>query len=179
VIGAGRYERKVGRRDRRNGTYPRDLVTSVGVIEELAVPRTRKGHQTRVFARYHRRQDELDQAIGAMFVAGASQKQVGNVMEGLTGQQPSPATVSRVHHTLAAEFEQWKQRPLQAHYRYLFADGTYSCQFAHVTAPALRADEPYCILAPGCDFGACNVERCKPVLVQTLLPHVIIEGLDE
>ena len=125
VIGAGRYERKAGRRDRRNGTYPRDLVTSVGVIEELAVPRTRKGHQTQVFARYHRRQDELDQAIGAMFVAGASQKQVGKVVAGLTGQQPSPATVSRVHHTLAAEFEQWKQRPLQAHYRYLFADGTY------------------------------------------------------
>jgi transposase-like protein len=74
VIGAGRYERKVGRRDRRNGTYLCDLATSVGVIEDLAVPRTRKGHQTQVFARYHRRQDELDQAIGAMFVAGASQR---------------------------------------------------------------------------------------------------------
>jgi putative transposase len=45
VIGAERYERKAGRRDRCNGTYLRDLVTSVGVIEELAVPRTRKGHQ--------------------------------------------------------------------------------------------------------------------------------------
>jgi transposase-like protein len=125
VIGAGRYERKAGRNDRRNGTYPRDLATSVGLIEDLAVPRTRKGHQTQVFARYHRRQDELDKAIGAMFVAGASQQQVGKVVASLTGQKPSPATVSRVHHTLEAEFEQWKNRPLQAHYRYLFADGTY------------------------------------------------------
>jgi hypothetical protein len=38
-------------------------------------------------------------------------------MASLTGQQPSPATVSWVHHTLEAAFEQWKMRPLQAHYR--------------------------------------------------------------
>jgi transposase-like protein len=125
LIGAGRYERTPKRSDQRNGTYPRDLATSVGLIEELAVPRTRKGYRTQVFERYHRRQDELDKAIGAMFVAGASQKQVGNVMERLTGQKPSASTVSRVHHTLEAEFESWKKRPLQAHYRYLFADGTY------------------------------------------------------
>ena len=92
LIGAGRYERKAARSDQRNGTYPRDLATSVGVIEDLAVPRTRKGHHTQVFARYHRRQDELDRAIGAMFVAGASQQQVGNVLAGLTGQKPSPST---------------------------------------------------------------------------------------
>lgn len=125
MIGAGRYEHKEGRSDQRNGTYRRDLVTSVGVIEELAVPRTRKGHRTQVFARYHRRQAELDRAIGGMFVAGVSQQQVGEVLEGLTGEKPSASTVSRVHHTLEAEFEQWKNRPLQAHYRYLFADGTY------------------------------------------------------
>jgi transposase-like protein len=111
LIGAGRYERTPERSDQRNGTYPRDLATSVGLIEELAVPRTRKGYRTQVFERYHRRQDELDKAIGAMFVAGASQKQVGNVMEGLTGQKPSASTVSRVHHTLEAEFESWKKRP--------------------------------------------------------------------
>jgi hypothetical protein len=47
------------------------------------------------------------------------------MLAGLTGQKPSPSTVSRVHHTLEAEFAQWKNRPLHAHYRYLFADGTY------------------------------------------------------
>lgn len=125
MIGAERYERKEGRCDQRNGTYVRDLQTSLGVIEALPVPRTRGGYHTQLFKRYGRRQAELDTAIGAMFVAGASQSQVGQVVEGLTGQKPSPSTVSRVHHTLEAEFEQWKNRPLQAHYRYLFADGTY------------------------------------------------------
>lgn len=125
VVGAGRYQRGAGRQDRRNGYYTRDLLTTVGQIEDLPIPRTRRGHQTQLFERYHRRQTELDSAIGAMFVAGASQEQVGSVMETLVGEKPSPATVSRVHHTLEAEFTAWQQQPLETRYLYGFADGTY------------------------------------------------------
>lgn len=125
LIGAQRYERNAARRDQRNGSYSRDLVTGVGVIEDLRVPRTRRGFRTQLFERYQRRQAQLDQAIGEMFVAGASTSQVGEVVETLTGSKPSPSTVSRVFHTLQAEFDAWKQRPLAAHYRYVFADGTY------------------------------------------------------
>lgn len=125
LIGAQRYERSARRRDQRNGSYTRDLVTGVGVIEDLVVPRTRKGFRTQVFERYQRRQAQLDAAIGEMFVAGASTRQVGEVMETLTGTKPSPSTVSRVFHSLQAEFDAWKTRQLAAHYLYVFADGTY------------------------------------------------------
>lgn len=124
-IGAERYEQKVGRRDRRNGSYARDLVTSVGKIEALAVPRSRGGYQTQVFERYHRRQSELDTAMLQMFVGGVSTEQVGAVMKEVTGDQPSASTVSRVFHTLEAGYGVWKCRPLAAHYQYVFADGTY------------------------------------------------------
>src|SRR5579859_2006927 len=109
-IGAAPYERTEARRDQRNGHYTRQLDTSVGKIEELPVPRTRQGYQTQVFERYHRRREELDRAIGEMFVKGVSQAQVGQVMETFTGTHPSPSTVSRVFHTLEAEYEQWKNR---------------------------------------------------------------------
>jgi putative transposase len=46
-------------------------------------------------------------------------------METLTGSHPSPSTVSRVFHTLEAEYEQWKSRSLCERYAYAFADGTY------------------------------------------------------
>jgi putative transposase len=72
-----------------------------------------------------RRQAELNQAICEMFVAGASTTRVSEVVEALSGTQPSPSTVSRVFHGMEEEFEQWKKRPLQAHYWYVFADGTY------------------------------------------------------
>jgi len=110
LIGAKPYERSRQRRDYRNGHYRRDLETTVGSITDLPVPRTRGGHQTSVFERYHRRRDELDGAIGEMFVKGVSTAKVGQVIETLTGSHPSASTVSRVFHTLEGEYEQWKQR---------------------------------------------------------------------
>ena len=98
-IGAKPYERKQERRDYRNGSYLRDLETTVGHIEDLPIPRTRGGHQTQVFERYHRRRDELDSAIGEMFVKGVSTAKVGEVIETLTGSHPSASTVSRVFHS--------------------------------------------------------------------------------
>lgn len=124
-VGAGRYQRTPWRRDQRNGHYERDLVTGVGKIEALPVPRTRKGFQTQLFERYKRRQAELDEAMCAMFVQGISQVRVGEVFETLTGTQASPSTVSKVFHSLEGEFRAWRERPLEEHYVYAFADGTY------------------------------------------------------
>lgn len=124
-IGAAPYQRGAGRRDQRNGYYPRDLGTTVGQLKDLPVPRTRQGFRTQLFERYQRRQTQLDAAIGDMFVFGVSTARVGEVVETLAGLTPSPATVSRVFHKLDTEFEAWKQRPLAEHYAYVFADGTY------------------------------------------------------
>jgi putative transposase len=125
VVGVGRYEQGNGRRDYRNGSYRRDLLTGVGPIEELVVPRTRQGYQTQVFARYQRRQQELDAAMVRMFVSGSSTTQVGKIVHDLTGSTPSASAVSRVFQSVQDEYKNWKERPLAAHYRYVFADGTY------------------------------------------------------
>ena len=103
-IQAGLYQRTTERKDYRNGYYERDLTTTAGEVEDLSIPRTRKGFRTELFERYHRRMAELDDAILDMFVKGVSMEQVGNVVETLTGAHPSPSTVSRVFHTLE---EQW------------------------------------------------------------------------
>jgi putative transposase len=124
-IGALPYERTEQRRDQRNGHYTRDLETTMGQIADLPVPRTRGGYHTQVFERYHRRRDELDRAIGQMFVDGVSMAKVGQVVETLTGSNPSASTVSRVFHTLESEYQAWKQRSLEERYAYAFADGTY------------------------------------------------------
>ena len=122
---AAPYQRTSRRQDERNGHYARSLGTTMGLIEKLPVPRCRKGFRTKLFKRYKRRQQELDEAIGEMFVKGVSTRQVGQVVESLTGNQPSASTVSRVFHTLEDEFERWKERKLAERYVYIFADGTY------------------------------------------------------
>lgn len=118
---AGRYQRTPTRQDQRNGYYRRGLGTGLGQIEALPVPRSRKGYQTQLFARYQRRQQELDTAICAMFVGGVSTEKVGQVVASLTGKPASAATVSRPFHTLESEYAAWKDRALSAHYLYCFA----------------------------------------------------------
>ena len=124
-IGATRYERATGRRDQRAGHRSRTLGTTAGVIDDLPVPRTRRGFHTQLFERYQRRMAEVDTLMSEMFVGGVSQQAVGTVVEHLTGSHPSPSTVSRVFHTLEAEFAAWQQRDLPTRYVYVFADGTY------------------------------------------------------
>lgn len=63
--------------------------TTLGPIVDLPIPRTRHGHQTQGFERYHRRRDELDGAIEEMFVRGVSTTKVGEVLETLTGSHRS------------------------------------------------------------------------------------------
>src|SRR5260370_28573933 len=124
-IGAQPYERNEQRRDQRNGHYTRNLETTVGQLPDLPVPRTRHGYQTQLFERYHRRRDELDTAIGEMFVGGVSMAKVGQVVETLTGSTPSASTVSRVFHSLQSEYAEWKEPKLAQRYAYAFTDGTY------------------------------------------------------
>jgi putative transposase len=124
-VGAASYERTAKRRDYRNGSYDRNLVTGIGKIKDLVVPRTRNGFKTQVFEQYQRRQADLDEAICKMFVSGGSTIQVGQIVEKLTQTKPSPSTVSRVFHGLEDEFGGWKKRSLAQEYLYIFADGTY------------------------------------------------------
>ncbi len=124
-IQAALYQRTPDRKDYRNGHYERNLVTTMGAIEDLPVPRTRSGFHTELFERYQRRQAELDESICEMFVGGVSTVGVGEIIETLTDTHPSPSTVSRVFHSLEDEFAGWKKRELKAHYLYVFADGTY------------------------------------------------------
>jgi putative transposase len=124
-VGAATYERGPSRQDHRNGHYERNLVTGMGKVEALSVPRTRKGFKTQLFKKYRRRQADLDEAICTMFISGGSTAQVGQVVEQLTRTKPSPSTVSRVFHGLEDEFGSWKKRPLAPEYLYAFADGTY------------------------------------------------------
>ena len=156
-IQAAPYERSPLRRDRRNGHYSRDLGTSVGQLEALPVPRTRKGFQTQVFDRYQRRRREVDTTIGEMFVQGVSTAQVGAVLEHLNGLKPTPTIVSRVFHKLEDEFEAWKKRPLLEHYVYCFADGTYfsviyddeGCKMPILAVIGIRPDGEREVLAFG------------------------------
>ena len=60
-----------------------------------------------------------------MFVAGTSTHKVGEVAQTLLGVAPSASTISRLNQTLTQQFEAWRERPLQEHWRILYLDGIH------------------------------------------------------
>src|SRR5438552_105926 len=74
----GHYEHApVSRLDFRNGFYFRDLVTKLGVLCRLRVPRTRKGFRAQFLPRYQRRQQAVNNLILQAFLRGISRARWG------------------------------------------------------------------------------------------------------
>jgi transposase-like protein len=125
-IGAAWGECSSKRKGYRNGTYTRDLATATGRIEEIKVPRDREGQfHTQAFERYSRYEPHIAEGLTQMFVAGVSTHKVGEVAETLMGVAPSASTISRLNQSLTQQYETWRQRPLQTHWRVLYLDGVH------------------------------------------------------
>jgi transposase-like protein len=125
MVGARRLERIGSRKDHRNGSYLRRLVTSMGLIE-VDMPRTRQsGSPVDVIGRYKRRTSELDGMITQAYVHGVSTRDMGHVAESLMGHKVSRATVSRVTKTLEQQVEELRSRPITEPIPYLYLDATF------------------------------------------------------
>ena len=124
--GAGRYERTGNRKKYRNGMYRRNLTTRFGPVEELLVPRFREGGLMHsLFAPYQQRTDDVDKALGTLFLNGVSTHKLKAIAEQLTGRPVSAQTVSTILQKTDQELEQYRTKPIEDHYDYLFLDGIY------------------------------------------------------
>src|SRR5204863_6382261 len=125
-IGAAWGECSPKRKGYRNGTYTRDLTTATGRIEEIKVPRDREGQfHTQAFERYSHYEPHIAEGLTQMFVAGVSTHKVGEVAQTLLGVAPSASTISRLNQTLTQQFEAWRERRLQEHWRFVYLDGVH------------------------------------------------------
>ena len=120
------YQRTNTRMDYRNGHYYRNLDTTLGPIEQLAVPRSRQGlFKTTVFERYQRRQQAVNDVICNAFLRGISTREVADVLKPILGINFSASAVSRITKSLNAQVKQYHQRKLLDEYQFLFLDGIY------------------------------------------------------
>lgn len=125
MIGASRWQRLGTRKDVRNGTYLRRLITTMGAID-VAVPRTREnGSPVDVIGRYRRRSAEVDAGIVSAYVSGASTRDIGGVTEALMGERVSRSTVSRVAKSLDEKVRDLRNAPIAEPTPYLFLDATF------------------------------------------------------
>lgn len=125
MVGAGRWARAGTRKDQRNGTYLRQLLTTHGHIQ-VAMPRTRNsGSPVDVVGRYQRRSPELDDAITAAYVHGVSTRDVAQVTEALVGAPVGRSSVSRVTKRLDEHVEALRTAPIVGPVPYLYLDATF------------------------------------------------------
>jgi putative transposase len=59
------------------------------------------------------------------FVAGVSTQKVGEVTQTLMGIAPSASPISRLNQTLTEQFQAWRERHVQEHWRLLYLDGVH------------------------------------------------------
>ena len=124
-LGAEPYERSKTRSDSRNGTRERQLNTRIGTIT-LAVPRHReKPFHTLVFENYSRSEAALVTTMAEMVVNGVSTRKVATVMETLCGTNFSKSTVSEACKSLDKAVNDFKYRPLEGRYEFMYVDATY------------------------------------------------------
>ena len=124
-LGAGTYERTDLRRDYRNGTRGRSLVTRLGKIE-LEVPRHRDvPFKTVLFERYRRNEQALIETMMEMVLQGVSTRNIEKVTKQLCGESFSKSTVSEICRELDVQVKEFKERPLTERYPFVMVDALY------------------------------------------------------
>jgi len=124
AVSATRYERTRERKGYRNGNYLRTLLSRWGLIENLEVPRAREGGISfRLFDKYQRRQEDVDSAIGKLFIAGVSTRKLKNITKDLFGKSLSAITCGKTTEALEKEMKIYQNKEISDKVEFLFLDG--------------------------------------------------------
>lgn len=122
---AAKYERTESRQGYRSGHYDRNLTTTSGDVT-LKVPKLKGiSFETAIIERYRRRESSVEEALIEMYLAGVSVRRVEDITEALWGTKVSPSTISELNKKAYVHIEEWRNRPLQGNYPYVYVDGIY------------------------------------------------------
>jgi putative transposase len=178
-IGARHFERSENRRDWRNGSRKRRLLTAVGELE-LTIPRCREiSFQPSWLERYQRLERRLREGIKGMFIAGVSTRKVGDVLELLCSARVSASTTSNLAKELDEQVRVFTNRRLEDNFVFLFLDGINvtigheigAKRYCLLVAYGIRTDGSRELLA----FEKANSESAAAW--QAFLENLVMRGL--
>ena len=122
VIGAKKYERTDTRTNQRNGTRDRILETRVGEIA-LKIPKLREGsYFPSILEPRNRMEDALLTVVQEAYVQGISTRKMQKLFKALGLPGIDKSKVSRICKELNEMVQQFRERPLQACYPYIWLD---------------------------------------------------------
>ena len=125
ITGAARYERSGERKAYRAGHYERNLTVKAGTMT-LRVPKLKGAlFESAVIDRYRRREQSVEEALIDMYLAGVSTRQVDDISRLLWGERMPSQTLSDKLKKVYEQIDEWRNRPLERSYPYLFVDGVW------------------------------------------------------
>ena len=111
-----------GQSNRRNGVRKKRVRTQRGEVE-IAVPRDREGtFEPQLIERYQRAIPGFDDKLLALYARGMSTRDIRAFFEEEYGVHVSPSLISRVTDAVSSEVEEWRNRPLQSRYAFVYVD---------------------------------------------------------
>ena len=125
IANAARYERSGDRKAFRAGHYDRHLTAKAGKLN-LRVPKL-KGEvfRSQVIERCRRREESVEEALMEMYMAGVSTRRVDDISQLLWGERMPPQTLSDKLKKVYEDIDEWRGRPLEGEYPYVFVDGVW------------------------------------------------------
>ena len=125
ITNAARYERKTDRKAFRAGHYERTLTAKAGKLS-LKVPKLKGAlFESAVIERYRRRESSVEEALREMYLAGVSTRRVDDISQLLWGERMPSQTLSDKLKKIYKEIGEWRKRPLESEYPYVFVDGVW------------------------------------------------------
>ena len=112
--------------DKGNGFYSRDLITSMGHLESLEVPRTRGGNfKPAILPERRRASFDLEELVFSMHVSGSSTRDISRFIEGVYSAKLGRDAITKLTDVAQETIEKWKNRPLFENYHTIFLDATF------------------------------------------------------
>lgn len=125
AIGATRYERTADRTAHRNGSRTRRWDTRVGTIE-LRIPKITPGSYFPSLLEPRRRAEQaLAAVVQEAYVKGVSTRKVDDLVRALGIDGISKSEVSRICRELDKQVQEFRTRPIEGDYPYVWLDATY------------------------------------------------------
>ncbi len=130
--------------NRKNGKGKKKVKTSVGAVD-IATPRDRNGtFEPEIVAKRSKTLGvDLDRQIIALYARGASYSDIRDHLSEMYDLDVSPATISRVTDKILPLIQEWRNRPLEAVYPFVWLDAIHY-KVRHEGRVVTRA--VYCII---------------------------------
>ena len=125
IANAARYERKTDRKAFRAGHYERTLAAKAGK-SSLKAPELKGAlFGSAVIERCRRRESSVEEALMEMYLAGVSTRRVDDTGRLPWGERMPSRTLSDKLKKIYKEIDEWRKRPLESEYPYVFVDGVW------------------------------------------------------